>query len=587
MTFHRATRRRLAVLAADVAGYARLMETDEEGTLVRLMRLWGEVVEPEIARHGGWLVKRVGDGIIAAFAEVGEAIACAIAIQAGCDRPDTSSSPDRRLRLRIGVHVCDAIVEGSDIYGEGVNVTARLQAYATPGEIIASGAVAEALGNGFGVPTTDLGELPLKNISRPIRAVSLSASAPAGLPWQPIAAALEKPTIAVLPFRMAPTTPEDGWFADGIIEDIIRALGTLRDLFVIARGSTLGFTDPHADLRGVSAKLGVRYVLCGSVRRAPNRLRLAVELTDTESGSVIWSDRFNAEAADLFALQDHIAVEVVAKLTPHLRASELHRSLRKHPESLRAYDFLLQALDRLHRLDPTSFGSARGLLQQAMVADPGHATPYAYAAYWHILRVGQHLSPDTAADAIEAARLAETAIAHDSGDATAIALHGHARSWLFRRYDEGQMLFEKAFDRNPNCALAWTLGSCTSSYLGNGAKAVIQAEQGLRLSPYDAFGFFGQGALTLAHYANGAYEDAIVSGKHGAMLNPSYSANLRFLIASLVAAQRIEEARKVAGTLVKAEPSFRLAAYADICPFSTPEEREVFIYRLKRSGLPE
>lgn len=587
MTFHRATRRRFAILAADVAGYARLMETDEEGTLARLMRLWEEVVEPEITRHGGWLVKRVGDGVIATFDGADEAVACAIAIQATHATRVVPDLSTHGLPLRIALHVCDALVESGDIYGEGVNVAARLQAYAAPGGIIASSTIKEALGGKFGVPTVDLGELPLKNISRPISATSLHASGLSGLPEQLLATTTEKPTIAVLPFRMAPTAPDDAWFADGMVEDIIQALGALRDLFVIARGSTLGFTDPWADLREVSAKLHVRYVLRGSVRRSLGRVRLTAELAEAESGAVLWADRFDGEGTDLFALQDHIAAEVVAKLAPQMRASELRHSLRKHPESLHAYDYMLQALDQLHRLDYSSFCSARGLLQQAMAADPGYALPYAYAAQWHIFRVGQRWSPDPEADAREAARLAEMAATYDSGNALALALHGHAQAWLLRHYNKGQELFRQALDCNPSCAMAWTLSSCTSSYLGDGAEAVSRAEQGLRLSPYDTFGFYSQGALTIAHYADEAHEKAVDSGRRGAALNPSYGSNLRFLTASLVALERMDEARATAGALMQVQPSFRLASYAPTCPFSAPQARDLFISRLRDAGLPD
>lgn len=568
------------------------MEADEEGTLVRLLRLWTETVEPEVARHSGWIVKRVGDGLIVAFDEPAAAMACAIAIQSACAEPITSKvglrGREKHLSLRMGLHISDVLLKFDDIYGEGVNVAARLQAYAQPGDIVISKTMYAGLEPQLSGNVTDLGDLYLKNMSRPIPAICLRSNRISALVESASLANLfSKPRVAVLPFRLNLTSPEDAWFADGVVEEIIRSLGTAQDLFVVTRGSTLGFTDPHADTHFIATQLGIRYLLRGSVRRQPGRIRLTVELADAETGVILWGDRFDGADTDLFKLQDHISAEVAIKVAPWVRICELKHSLRKHPESLNAYDFTLRALDQLYRLNYPAFCRTRGFLQQAMEADPDYGTPYAYAAQWHIFRVGQRWSSDPDADAQEAARLARAAIERDNTDALALALCGHVHAWLLRQYDEAHALFKRALDCNSNCAVAWNLSSCTSSYLGNGADAIYRAKRSLALSPHDGFGFYNQTALTIGNYVNETYEQAVISGQKGVFQNPSYGANMRFLAASLVALGRLDEARAVAGALMGVQPSFSLSSYKKNCPFRSLEDQAVFLQRLRMAGLPD
>jgi adenylate cyclase len=369
---------------------------------------------------------------------------------------------------------------------------------------------------------------------------------------------------------MSQPDPEEGYFTDGVVEDIIRALGGLKELLVISRSSTLQYSGSTVDVRRVGRELGVRYVLAGSVRRGGGRLRIATELSDAESGIVIRADRYEGELTDLLDLQDEISRRVLATIAPHVHEWELQRSMRKHPENLDAYDLTLQGMDLLYRLDYQSFSRARGFFQQAIVHEPSYAPAYAYAAMWHIFRIGQGWSPDPDLDAVDATRMAAEGIERDKFDALALAFHGHARSWFLKQYDAAVIFLDRALEASPNCAMAWALSGCTCAYMGDGATAVRRVEHALRLAPSDLHAFYYLAALGLAHYANSTYEEAVAYGRASAALNDRFVANKRFLAGSLVALSRVSEAREVARDLLRLQPNFHLLPYIPNCPFNSP-----------------
>jgi TolB-like protein/class 3 adenylate cyclase/Tfp pilus assembly protein PilF len=574
-------------LAADVVGYARLTEAHEETTHNWLMHLRSEVLDPGVAAHRGRVIKNTGDGFLAMFESAHEATQCALDLQRAVITKTAEQFPDQRITFRMAVNIADAIIENDDIYGDGVNVAARLQAYAEPGGVVVSGAVVEQIGSGLGVGAIDLGELILRNLARPVRVFALSVrTAPPRLIGDAFAGADARPSIAILPFRKHQTDPEESYFADGIVDVIINALAALKELFVISRGSTLGYAGATIDARAIGRELGVRYVLYGSVRRSRGRIRIGTELTDTETGTIVRSDQYDGRLNELFELQDRISTNVVKTIAPNVQERELVRALRKHPQNMTAYDLVLQALDLLYRMDGDSFARARGLLQQAMSHDPTYAPAYSYAAYWYIFRVGEIGSSDPEADGAAGARYAAAAIERDPNDALALAIYGHVQSYLLKRYDRAISYLDRALQAGPSSAMAWTMSSATRGFIGDGPVAVQHAEQGLRLSPLDARLFWHEGILAQAHYVNGAYEDAVTWGYSAVGRNSAIRFTHRTLVASLAALGRLDEASGVARRLLNVQPDFKLSTYIKICGFQGPLLTE-WIERLRTGGLPD
>lgn len=584
---HHAKRRLVAVLAADVVGYVRLTQEDEDNTHHWLMRLRREVTDKSVAKHGGTLIKNTGDGFLAMFDSAGEAARCALSAQQSVARLTADQPVDRRVSFRMAVNIAEAIIEKDDIYGDGVNVAARLQEYAEPGGVVVSVAVLEQVASDLNFAVTDLGELHLRNMTRPVRAYALRIQdAPARLLGDSRAGIEARPSIAVLPFRKYPAEPTDEYFADGIVDDIVHALCGLSELFVVSRGSTLGYSGSAIATRTIGRELGVRYVVYGSVQRSGSRVRIGWELSDTETGSVIHRDRCEGDLADVFDLQDQISVSVVKTIAPHVRDRELLRAMRKHPRNMTAYDFMLQALDALYRMDGVSFGRARGLLQQAITHDPDYAPAYAYTAYWYVFRVGEFGSQESQADTEAAAHYAAAAIERDSNNALALAICGHVQSFFLKNFPAALAHLEKAIAAGPNLPIAWAMSSATHGYLGNGATAVQHAEQAVRRSPLDALLFWHEGLLAQAHYVDGNYQEALRWAQVAMARNDSIRFNLRTLIAVLAAIGEIERARTMAQHLLRLQPNFHLSQYAARTPFQGLQlERRLAHLRL--AGVPE
>ena len=399
-------------------------------------------------------------------------------------------------------------------------------------------------------------------------------------------AARGRPSIAVLPFLDHGESEGQTYFGDGVVEDIIGALASLRDIFVISRTSTLRYRGSGSrDVRTVGRELGVSYVLSGGVRRSGDRLRVSAELAETGRGTVVWASRFDGISEDLFALQDQIATRVVSTIAPQVREAELRRALRKRPDSMEAYDCVLRGMAQRYQLDLEEFDEARTWLERAIALDPGYAAAYALLADWHSIRVNQGWSTDPAADNAEVIRLATAACERDSFDAMALALCGHVKSLLLHEFDDAITLFDRAISASPNSAIAWTRSSPTYSYLGDAREAIRRAEQGLRLSPLDLHIFFVHATLGLAFYVADEYEEGIRWGRKAREENPRWTANLRFLAVNLAAAGHRDDAREVGLALLAVEPGFRVDRFVEGYPLQDPL-RGGFAHHLRLAGLP-
>lgn len=581
-------RRLVAIAFADIVSYSALMAEDEDRTHARWMAIRRQIIEPRLLMHRGHLIKSTGDGVLVEFTSVLDAVAWSREVQSSMRAndavPETGRPP---LALRIAVHLCDVIDEDADIYGDGVNIAARLQEHAPPGGIIVSETVYDIVRVSIDLEAISLGYLNLKNMDTPVRAYVLDQGhcgpAPATL-----ARTDAPPSIAVLPLQSLSTDPDDGYFGDGIVEDIVVSLAGLRELLVISRASTLIYAGQRPDPRDVGRTLGVRYVLMGSVRRSARTVRVSVQLCDSHTGACIWADSYAVPLGDLFEVQDEIVGQVVAGIAPNVRSAELRQALRKRPENFSSYDHTLRALECIHSLDRARFMRARGFLDQAMAAAPDFAMPVAWTARWYSLCIGQGWSDQAQKDADIGVGYAAKAIELDRHNALALATFGHMKSFLFHDYDSAMIYLDRARAACPNSATAWSLSSATMTYLGRGEDAVRYAERGLRLSPYDRSLFLSYFFLGLACYGAGRYDEAVKWCRLSLSENPLYTATLRILAAALAAVGDVGRSREVAQEMLKLEPSFSMKTYERTRqPFQAPDVKAAFLGHLHKANFPD
>jgi len=578
----RVERRLTAIFSGDVAGYSRLMGVDEEGTLARLNAHRREFLEPKIADHRGRIVKRTGDGILIEFASAVDATRCAVEIQRGMIKRNASVPQDKRIEFRIGVHVGDVIIEDGDMFGDGVNIAARLEGIAQPGGICISDDAYRQVRGKLDANFQDAGEQDLKNIARPVRVYKLSAG---GQPTEPTMLTLpDKPSIAVLPFQNLSGDPEQDYFADGMVDDIITGLSRIKWLFVIARNTTFTYKGRAVDVKQVGRELGVRYVLEGSVRKAADRVRVTGQLIDAETGAHVWAERYDRKADDIFALQDDITLSVVGTIEPSLRQAEIERVKRKRSDNLDAYDLVLQAQPDVYSRIPVRCAKALLLLERALALDPTYGLAHAYAAECHhsiFLRGGLQEEHRTAS-----IRHAESAIAYGHDDASALAFAGfvigmdkHDRAAAFTA-------FEAALSVSPSSALTYILGSVILAFAGEPERAVEWAERGLRLSPFDLYRASAFCSFAFAHFQQGRYADAADAARKAIQVTPGFSVCHMALAAPLAKLGRFEEARAAAARVLELQPTFGYARQLKNVG-AVPSFAADFGEALRAAGLPE
>jgi adenylate cyclase len=582
------TNRRLAAVAfVDVVGYTILMASQETRTHLEWLAVLDDIIRPQLSQHGGTLVKSTGDGILAEFPSALDGVEWARDVQRAVASPPAQDGRESSIVIRISVHLGDIMTTDFDVFGDGVNVAARLLEHAPPGGIVLSEAIYDIVRGSVTTLARDLGFLELKNFAKPVRAYALDPEITGrSIPTPPRLTGL--PSIVVLPLQNLGTDPGDDYFSDGIVEDITLSLAGLHELMVISRGSALAYRGRSPDPREVGRALKVRYVMMGSLRRSERLVRVSVELCDANSGASLWGEKTEVTPGELFEVQDRIVERIVAGIAPNVRAAEMRAVMRKKPESFTAYDFTLRGLHIMNSLDPETFLKAREFLAKAMAEDPNFAMPIAWAARWHSIYVGQGWAPDRTKHAKEAVKLAARAIELDGRNALALATYGHLKSFLFHEYDVARVYLDRALLACPSFSLAWIMSSATLSYVGRGEEAVRHAEQALRLSPFDQNLYYYYMFFSLAHYANENYEEAVKCAKMSLSENWAYTATHRFLAAALAALGRLDEAREVAGNLMRLEPSFGLQTYEQSRqPFGRPEIGARLMEHLRKAGLPD
>lgn len=546
-------RRRLAaIVAADVAGYSRLMGRDESGTLAALRTVRRAIVDPAIAAHGGRLVKTTGDGLLIEFASAVDAVRCMVGLQTAMAAHNAGLPEDRRLVFRIGVNLGDIISADDDIFGDGVNVAARLQAIAPPGGLCLAARVHDEVRDRLEVAFEDGGAQSLKNIARPVQVWRWSPGGPAAAPARPAAvepaemarALAGKPSVAVLPFRNPSGDPEQDYFTDGVTEEIITALARFHALRVAARSASFPFKGSTLEVREIAHRLGVQYLLTGSMRRAGNRIRVTAELTNAENGLQVWTDRYDRDLADIFDLQDDIGRTVAAVVEPAVRGAEIERARRKPTGSLTAYDLYLRALPPMWEGTRSEIPGAIALLRQSLAHDP-EAAPTLAALAWCLFMApiaGVARPGETAAEALE---LARRAVELDRDDAFAQAMYGFAVSGIANQYDQSCLHAEEAVRLNPGLPLAWGALGYASSRRGDFARGNECLELAVRLGPSDGFLYFWLTWLAAAQFALGRHDDGIAWARKAVQRHPGFGTAHRLLAAHLALAGRLDEAREV------------------------------------------
>src|SRR5262245_59561829 len=502
VTEHRVQRRLAAILAADVVGYSALMQRAEEATYAEFERLKREVIEPGLSRHDGRLIKTTGDGALAEFASPSAAVRCAMEIQ------ESIASGRSSLKLRIGVNLGEVIVGADgDLFGDGINIAVRLEGVADSGGVLISEKVYSEVEGKLEVGFEDRGEQQLKNIAKPIRALAVRAGAFSELSDRLSAAPPlpDKPSIAVLPFENMSGDPEQEYFADGMVEEIITALSRFKWLFVIARNSSFTFKGKAVDVKEVGRRLGVRYVLEGSVRKASGRVRITGQLIDAVTGAHLWADRFERDLTDVFALQDEVTIAVVSAIQPKLLQTEIALATRRRPENLNAYDFCLRAMQQFFLMTREGLAEAIRLAHRALQLDPRFGFVAALAGVCHLNNVLWGYAIDPQFDRMEAVRLLRLTLSIDDDDSETLAQAAVVSTFMISDHESAIEMADRAVALNPNSFETLHARGWVYRNAGLPEEAIRSFERAIRMSPVDPllhlmFAGMGQALIELRRF---------------------------------------------------------------------------------------
>jgi adenylate cyclase len=595
----REQRKLAAIVAADVVGYSRLMGRDESGTLARLRKNRAEHLDPVLTKYGGRLVKLTGDGALVEFASAVDALSAAIEFQQAMVEANRDQSADTALVFRMGLHLGDLIVEGDDLYGDGVNIAARLEAEAPAGGILISRNVRDAVAGRVNATFEDLGGLSLKNIERPVRAFRVHWEA---LDWRtqaapevPVAPAVtlqssptllplpDKPSIAVLPFQNMSGDPEQEYFADGMVEEIITALSRFKSLFVIARNSSFTFKGRAVDIKEIGRTLGVRYVLEGSVRKASGKVRIAGQLIDAVTGTHLWADRFERDLTDVFALQDEVTVAVVTAIQPKLLQTEIAMAARRRPENLTAYDCYLRAMQQYSLGTREGLAEAIGLAHRALELDPQFGSVAALAGVCHLNNVFFGYATDRQFERKETIRLVHLALSIDDGDSDTLVAAGVVSGFMVGDSESAIEMADRAVALNPNSYLGWHGRGWVYRNAGLPEEAVRSFERAMRMSPLDprlrSLAGMGYALIEL-----GRLDEAVAAGKKALRQNPSFPTAYCCLASAYAHLGRDAEAREAAARLLEFDPAFTISTFI---ARGGQSNAKLLIEGLRKAGLPE
>ena len=579
-------RRLAAIMSADVVGYSRLMGDDEESTLAALKAHRKEFIDPALAEHHGRIVKLMGDGMLIEFPSVVEAVQCAVEVQRGMAERNADVPDGRKMLLRIGINLGDIIVEGDDIYGDGVNVAARIEALADPGGVCISRAARDQVRDKLDIALEDLGEVKVKNIARPLRIFRVPIDgAPTGVavesaPVVEATALPNKPSIAVLPFENMSGDPEQEFFADGLTEDILTALSRFRGLFVISRNSAFVYKGKATNVHDVAKDLGVQYVVEGSVRKAGNRVRVTVQLIDAEADRHIWAERYDRDLEDIFAVQDEVTTAIVATLPGRIDAATQERAERKRPENMAAYEYVMAGKTLHHRSRKADNEEAQRLLDRAIELDP----KYAHAHSWKACTLAQTWvygwCEDRDATWNIISEELQTALALDDDDSD---VHRVLAAVNLSRGDFDKATYHqgRAFSLNPNDDLIVVQQGEILTWLGQPEEGIEWIHNAMRLNPFHPERFWGH--LGRAHYVARQYAEAVDAFKR--ITAPDHTHH-SFLAASYAQMDEEAAATEYAGAVLRQDPEFTVSGYLETLHYNCESDLDHHREGLLKAGLP-
>ena len=594
MTDENLQRRLTAILAADVAGYSRLMGADEEGTLAQLKTLRKTLVDPTIAAYRGRIVKTTGDGMLVEFASAVDAARGAAEVQRAMATQNINVPQDKRIEFRIGIHVGDIIIDDNDIFGDGVNIAARLEGIAEPGGICVSDDAQRQIRGKTELAFDDMGPQSLKNIAEPMRAwrLQIDKNSPSTLPKRAAAetarppALPDKPSIAVLPFQNMSGDPEQEYFADGMVEEIITALSRFKSLFVIARNSSFTYKGKAVDIKQVGRELGVRYAVEGSVRKAVGTVRITGQLIDATTGAHLWADRFEGKLDDVFALQDKITEGVVSAITPTVYKAEIDMAARRRPTNLSAYDLCLRASPHFYSMTREGLAEALQLTHRALELDPRYGFAAYLAGSCHIFMISQGWARDLNREIGEGTRLLSLALSIDENDPDVLATVGCTTSFLTEDFATAAEMVDRAVALNPNSALAWNLRGHAYLFGGQAAEALRSFERTIRLSPLDPMLYMTLAGMGIAFIELRRFDEAVAVARRAARQNQTYATTYRCLASALAHLGREAEVRNVVSRLLELEPKFRISEWVKRGA-QWHRYNKLMIEGIRKAGLPE